>query len=194
MSASLERIAAHAPDIDRMRLIAESENTLLTFYDITLPSLCVPRAGDLVADGPSLSLLQRHSQWLLKQYLPVAVGADDNCLFRSLSVALYGYEGLHRHLRLLSVIEALLRPGLYNENSSEYYAPFKADNRLVLDSYDVFIQDLVKDGEDSDMLTVLVLSSVIQKPIQTRWPIIVCATIGVARGGAVGAPAPPRAV
>ena len=170
--ASLERVATMAPDICNMRAQAETETRLLGLYDITLPTLSTPCARDVVVDRPSVSLLQRHSQWLLKQYVPAAVGADGNCLFRAVSLSLYGHEGLHDHLRLLTTIEALLQSGLYDSTSNEYYAPYTADDRLVLSNYAVFVQELVKDGAYSDMLTVLALSSVIQKPIQTRWPIM----------------------
>lgn len=37
-------------------------------------------------------------------------------------------------------------------------------------AYGEFVNDLVVDGRDSDMLSVLCLSSVVQKPIQTFWP------------------------
>ena len=169
--ASLERIAGLAPDTDRMRDQAETEDRLLALYGITLPPMSAPCARDVVADRTSVSLLQRHGQWLLKQYVPAAIGADGNYLFRTVSLSLYGND-LHDHLRLLTAIEVLLQPGLYDSRSTDYYAPYAADDRLILCTYDAFVQESVKDGAYSDMLTVLALSSVIQKPIQTRWPIV----------------------
>jgi len=50
-----------------------------------------------------------------------------------------------------------------------------------LPDYNEFVSGLVKDGCYSDMLTVLALSSVVQKPIQTRWPV-------PKRDGSVAAP------
>jgi len=88
------------------------------------------------------------------------------------SLSLYRHEDLHDHLRLLTMIEVLLQPGLYDSTSTDYYAPYTADDRLILSTYDVFVQESIKDGHYSDMLTVLALSSIIQKPIQTRWPIV----------------------
>jgi len=41
----------------------------------------------------------------------------------------------------------------------------KADEELILPDYNEFVSGLVKDGCYSDMLTVLALSSVVQKPI-----------------------------
>ena len=158
--ASLERIACLALDVSRMRDQAETENRLLALYGITLPPLSAPYARDVVVDRPSVSLLQHHSQWLLKQYVPAAVGADGNCLFRAVLLALYGHDGLYDHLRLLTTTEVLLQPSLYDSTSAEYYAPYTADDRLMLYTYDNFVKETVKDGAYSDMLTVLALSSV----------------------------------
>ena len=52
-----------------------------------------------------------------------------------------------------------------------YYEPYKVDDRLVLSDYSTFVTDIVVNGKYSDMHTVLAISAVVQKPIQTRWPI-----------------------
>jgi len=137
-----------------------------------LPTLSVPAARDVAVDAPSVCPLQEHNQPILQQSVPRAVGADGNCLFRAVSLALYGHKGLYSHLRLLATIEILLFPALYDASSRDFYKPYKADDRLLLSCYDDFVQTVVKDGSYSDMLTVLAVSSVIQKPIQTRWPVV----------------------
>ena len=159
-----------------MRRQAETEHNLLLLYKISLPTVAVPVSADVVANEPSVLLLQRHNQWLLKQFVPAAVCGDGNCLFRSASLALYGNEGEHVHLRLLAAIEALLHPSLYDSSSNEYYAPYRADERLVLSEYGEFVEGLATNGSYSDMLSVLVLSSVTQKPTHTRWPILLNST------------------
>jgi len=171
--ASLARIKSHAPDISRMRLQAESENKLLSLYRVALPQFLMPCSDDVVVHAPSVSLLQKENPWILHHFVPATVGEDGNCLFRAVALALYCDEGLYARLRLLATIEALLHPELYDDRSSEFYAPYKADDRLVLPKYDDFVTELARDSSYSDMLTVLVLSSVTQKPIQTRWPIVV---------------------
>jgi len=39
--------------------------------------------------------------------------------------------------------------------------------------YADFVKDIACDGTYSDMLTVLAVRSIVQKPIQTRWPVTV---------------------
>ena len=107
------------------------------------------------------------SPWLLTKFVPVSVAGDGNCLFRAVSFATYGRESLHEHLRLLSCIEILGHPELYDIHSDAFYAPFQCDQHIVLSDYSVFVADTVCYRSYSDMLTVLSLSSVIQKPIQT---------------------------
>jgi len=43
---------------------------------------------------------------------------------------------------MLATNEALLHPELYDDHSSEFYAPYRADDRLVLPRYDDFITEL----------------------------------------------------
>jgi len=105
--------------------------------------------------------------------VPANVGADGNCLYRSGSLAVYGTEIEYAHVRLLAAIESLLFSGLYDSTSADYYDQFKADNCLVLPDYKSFVNEIVNDGTYSDMPSVLCLSSVVQKPLQTRWPIVV---------------------
>ena len=109
--------------------------------------------------------------WLLTKFKPANVAGDGNCLFHSVSFALYGHEQFYIHLRLLSAIEVLHNSSVYDLHSTVFYGPFAADSWLCLPTCSCFVGDVVRDGAYSDMLTVLALSNVIQKPIQTFWPI-----------------------
>ena len=171
-SASLQRIQQCAPDISRM--LATAEQLLLQFYRCSLPAIdtssthtgTVPSVHE-----PSVDLLSKYCPWLLTKFKPANVAVDGNCLFRSVSFALYGHEQFYIHLRLLSAIEVLHNSSVYDSHSTDFYGPFAADRWLCLPTYSCFVADVVRDGAYSDMLTVLALSNVIQKPIQTFWPI-----------------------
>jgi len=169
--AALSRIAECSPDIQSMRSRAESERNLLQFYAVSLPPVQSVCSDNLTVHGVSVELLRDYSPWLLDNYRPVDVAGDGNCLFRAVSVALYGHERSHSHIRLLAAIEVLLYPGMYDKASPEYYQPYKVDEELVLLDYTAFACDVVRNFRYSDMHTVLAISSVIQKPVQTRWPI-----------------------
>jgi len=168
----MSRIAECAPDVARMRARADSELNLLRFYDnVALPDVVRVCATNFNVHSQSVELLRDYSPWLLDNFIPVDVAGDGNCLFRAVSLALCGTETHHVQLHLLATIEALLHRDVYDNTSVNYYEPYKVDDRLVLSDYSTFVTDIVVNGKYSDMHTVLAISAVVQKPIQTRWPI-----------------------
>ena len=171
--ASLHRIASAVPDVDRMRAIAISEREFMTFYRLELPQQTQLNVEGCSRHNPSVCLLREQCAWLLTRYQPVDVGGDGNCLFRSVSRALYADEGQHVLLRLLTVVELLMSAELYDKTDPNFYQPYKCDPYLVVPSYDAVVCETVRDGAYSDMLTVLGVSAVVQKAIQTFWPITV---------------------
>ena len=75
------------------------------------------------------------------------------------------------------MIETLLNPALYDDHSTDYYGLLRVDDRLVLPLYADFVQEVCSNGNYSDMLNVLALTAVVQKPIQTTWPITAHANV-----------------
>ena len=172
-SSSLSRISVLSPDLAAMKLQADSEQNLLQFYNVLLPQVSTVSTVDVVPHKQSELLLRDKSPWILDQYVPADVAGDGNCLFRAVSLALYGCQTQHVQLRLRAAIEVLLNASYYDSTSDVYYEPYRVDQSLLLTDYRTFVRDLVRDGAYSDMHTVLAISAVIQKPIQTRWPIVV---------------------
>jgi len=172
--ASLLRVAATSPaNISIMQKQAHAEHTLLQFYQVELPPHCMIDLWSVCPHSASEMLLTQHNAWLLSRYLPASVGADGNCFFRAVSLSLYGDEHSHILLRLLACIEVLTHPDLYDKHSTGFYQPYKCDPFLQLPEYGEFVHELVKDGAYSDMLTALAVSTVVQKAIQTVWPICI---------------------
>jgi len=159
-AAALSRIASVAPDVQVMTDKADSELNLLQFYGICLPPVVSVNTDTVRVHKQSVDLLRDHSPWLLDQFVPADVGGDGNCLFRAVSLAVYGHEGVHVQLCLLAAIEVLQHPALYDNSSDGYYMPYKADDCLVLTCYSTFACEIVKLHSYSDMHTVLSLSSV----------------------------------
>ena len=164
------RIQQRGPDVNTMRTQARAEQLLMSFYSIRLPAISTPCADSVHTHQPSVQLLHENSPWMLRKYEPVQVQGDGNCLFRAVSYALYSTEIHYCHLRLLSLIDVLLNGEIYDIASNAFYGPYAADPWLKLQDYDTFVHTLAEDGTYSDMLTVLAVSSVTQKAIQTVWP------------------------
>ena len=88
-----------------MRARAESELNLLRFNEVGLHDVVCVSPDNLVTHTQSVELLRDYSPWLLDQFVPVYVAGDGNCLFRAVSIALYGTEAYHSQLCLLAGID-----------------------------------------------------------------------------------------
>ena len=167
VECAIARIHSMAYDVEKMRLQCESERLLLSFYDVRLPSSSPPAMHSVEHHIPSERLLQDHSAWLLSRYIPANIYGDGNCLFRSVSYALFGNQMHHALLRLLAVIEVLTNCYLYDQCNPQFYAPFQADVWVQLPEYQKFITELSRSNSYCDLLAVLATSSVVNKAIQT---------------------------
>jgi len=126
--AALLRIRQCGQNIETMRTQAKAEQLLMSFYNCTLPAISVPSTDDSVPrhQPPSVDLLEVNSPWMLRQYEPVSVAGDGNCLFRAVSYALYSTDKYYMQLRLLCVIEILLSADFYDSASTSFYGPYAA--------------------------------------------------------------------
>lgn len=61
-------------------------------------------------------VLQYYLPQMLTTYRPIRVGADGNCLFRTVSKGLYGSESYHIELRLRAALEIALHSDSYDKN------------------------------------------------------------------------------
>ena len=125
-AAMMSRIASRAPDVRAMREQAQSEQQLLRFYRDTLPDVCPPTRASVSVDQPSVDLLKHRCAWLLQQYTPASVAGDGNCLFRAVSLALFGHKSAYCQLRLLTAIEVLTHRAFYDTTSDQFSAPYSA--------------------------------------------------------------------
>jgi len=57
---------------------------------------------------------------MLQQYSPRAVAGDGNCLYRALSLALFGTEDYYGYLRVRTAIELVSNASAYSSDSSSF--------------------------------------------------------------------------
>jgi len=98
------------------------------------------------------------------------VAGDGNCLYRSVSLLLYGTESYHELLRLTTAVEILCNQQWYDTTHPNCRCPFRDERRLFLPDYQQLCADTATDGAYSDMLTIYALSRAINRPIQTFFP------------------------
>jgi len=88
------------------------------------------------------------------EYRPLMVAGDGNCLYRSVSLLLYGTDSYHELLRLTTAVEILSNQQWYDTKHPNCRCPFKDERRLFLPQYQQLCADTATDGAYSDMLTI----------------------------------------
>jgi len=114
----------------------------------------------------AVALLQRTRPSLLDSYRPLAVSGDGNCLYRSLSLLLYGTEQFHFLLRIRTAVEVLSNENWYNVVHSACRCPFKDETALILCNYRQFCIDTATNGAHTNIRTVYALSRAIDRRVQ----------------------------
>jgi len=84
----------------------------------------------IVVCDKAVALLSRTQPSILSRYLPVSVGADGNCLFRSVSLSLFGNEDCHLVLRALTAVPVCTHPERYDASAPDCVNPLLYVKRL----------------------------------------------------------------
>jgi len=69
----------------------------------------------------AVHLLRRFQPSVLNGWTPVHVDGDGNCMFRSVSLAMYGTAELHKELRCLACVEIADNKDIYDSDSSNRF-------------------------------------------------------------------------
>jgi len=159
-------------DSNRQKVLAQAKDVLQKF---DLPERVKSFTEPLSLCSNARALLQRSQPSLLPQFMPAAVAGDGNCLFRAVSLALFGVEMYHIQLRALAAVEILSNPDWFDTTSQHCMHLLKDNAYVVLPSYTALCTEVCGIGHWCGISTILALSSVTGFPIQTFWPPI-CST------------------
>ena len=118
-----------------------------------------------IEDSVSVAILHMFHGVMLDAYSPRQVVGDGNCLYRAVSLALYGTESLHIYVRLLTSIELTLHPDTYNSSDS-----FLSTLPVPPSSYDALITASLTVGADSELAHVYAVSAAVGVVIQSYMP------------------------
>ncbi|GFS09746.1 hypothetical protein ElyMa_006630500 [Elysia marginata] len=111
---ALERLntAASSTDVEVLLNASRSEKLLMETYGVHLPDtqpdpVQSGQSADDQVDPIALQILGKYHPVINETHVPIRVAGDGNCLFRAVSLALYGTEEFHDTIRLLSAIEMI---------------------------------------------------------------------------------------
>ena len=106
---------------------------------------------------------------MLIDHIPLAVVGDGNCLYRAISLGLFGNENHHLHVRLLAAIEIGLNSRHYDSKCNNNNCLFK-DNRLVHSPIMKLIEETSSPGEWAEILSISAISAALNICISSYCP------------------------
>ena len=97
--------------------LAVSELMLVNLYggDIQVRS-----PMDSSEDNAAADTLLKYHPVTLRMFSPRAVLGDGNCCYRAVSMAMYGDQRHHLHVRLLAAVEMIKHPEEYDVSDQDY--------------------------------------------------------------------------
>ena len=90
---------------------------------------------------------------MLDTALPVATYGDGNCLFRAVSLSLFGYDDAHLALRVMAAIEIGEHREFYDKDSQMCHCLLR-NPVIVCPSYTDVFQEVTKVGADSCVVAI----------------------------------------
>jgi hypothetical protein len=100
--------------------------------------------------------------------MPAITTGDGNCLFRSLSVALFGTENHHKYLRLITAIEMTLYMPYYDRTSTRFFSPFQSVEEVP--SIKSLLRQVTTDGASCGIMHLLGVSAATRRPLMSFCP------------------------
>ena len=149
--------------------MAEAEKLLQKTYKVSFPNFKPILNPPGVQDNIAVATLQNYQPALLQCSTPRKVFGDGNCLFRSVSLGLYGSQNRHFHLRLLTAIEISTYRHVYDTQSPDYVDEVK-DGRVIVSEYKELLKNAVTMGAYCELLHIYALSAAISCPLKTYFP------------------------
>ena len=146
-----------------------TERKLLETYKIALPNRVEYSILPGTEDKVSLSILQTFQPIVLTEFSPRFVEGDGNCMYRAISLSLFGSQNYHELLRLLSVLEILENRTHYDKEHRKFVDLIKHDD-IFISRYTSLVQDTCKLGTYSEMIHLYAVSAAIQIPLRSYYP------------------------
>ena len=116
----------------------------------------------------SVAVLRMFHGVMLNAFSPREILGDGNCMYRALSLGLYGTEDNHLYVRLTSM-EIIQYPALYDKSNSSTDS-FLATMPAPPSSYKSLIKTSLKVGGYSELLHMYAASAAFGIVIQSRNP------------------------
>ncbi len=124
----------------------------------------------------SRDILKDFNAIMLQQYSPRSIIGDGNCLYRTVSLGLYGTQNYHEYLRIIASIELTTNKGTYDgHDTSELFT-----NCLVpISNYEELLTACKTSHFYSEMAHIYCLSAALGVVIQSYMPPLTAICLGL---------------
>ena len=155
---------------ESVQRVVRSEDLLHRTYNVKppAPSKDAPLQS-MLADDVSISILEMFHPVLLKNHLPIVTGGDGSCMYRAVSLGLYGTQDHHILIRLLSVMELVKNPSFYDTLSAQYVDLIQ-DAAIVVDLYNNLLRSACRHDGWSELMHVYATSAALSTAICSYCP------------------------
>ena len=153
-----------------LEMAALSEELLLKSYNVCLPTTSSSLMG--AEDANAKAILESYHPALLKEYKPLSVIGDGNCLDRAISHGLYGTEHHHHSMRLLAAYEIAKNRQFY-DTSDPHFVDLIKDQYVVFDSYTNLLTSVSRNGGSNEMLHMFATSAALSCAFQSYCPPVI---------------------
>ena len=137
-------------------------------------SCCLPQACDEMSANErackqALALLRRAQPAVLDRWTPVQIEGDGNCMFRVVSLAVFGTQNHHLQLRLRTRLEVGQHRPMYDKDNSACHELLRRDTLLPPTISNLWT-DLCTPGCSCCYVALLGLNAVLQRCIYSFFP------------------------
>lgn len=163
------KIALTSENEGNVLTTAQTELKLLHAYNIQLPKLHSHLQPPGEEDCIALDILKKCHPAALDDFTPRAVIGDGNCMYRAVSLALYGSEKFHAHLRLVTTLEIMQNRPYYDAKHRKTIDLIN-DDRVLSPEYQDLIKTACSDGGYAELLHMYAVSAAINQPLRSYYP------------------------
>ena len=150
---------------------AVNERQLMALYGVDEKQLTDEFDATTVGsvDKVSVDILDRFHSVMLHNYTPLLTVGDGNCAYRAVSLALFGTEGLHDYVRLITALEIIENPHHYDMQSPTYCGAFN-DSRVLSSTYGELVDAVVQPGHYASLMHLYGISAAVCCTVQSYIP------------------------
>ena len=118
----------------------------------------------LQEDEVAAALLAAKDVTTFQRFSPRLVRGDGNCLYRAISLALYGTEESFACVRFKAAVQMIENRRYYDNETSDFIIH---DSRILTPAYKEILPSVLTDGSYAELIHIFAISAAYQIPLQS---------------------------